>query len=102
MIAPAQQNIPGELQRRDDRLVWIHPFLDGNGRIARLMSHATVLDALDTGAVWSVARGLARNVAAYKAISPRATRPAARISTAAVIRTVKSNGGQMTTRLSQR
>jgi hypothetical protein len=30
------------------------------------MSHATLLEALDTGAVWSVARGLARNVAAYK------------------------------------
>ena len=48
------------------RLVWIHPFIDGNGRVARLMSHATLLEALDTGAVWSVARGLARNVAAYK------------------------------------
>jgi Fic family protein len=49
------------------RLAWIHPFLDGNGRVARLMSHATLLEALDTGAVWSVARGLARNVDAYKA-----------------------------------
>jgi Fic family protein len=48
------------------RLTWIHPFLDGNGRVARLMTHATLLDALDTGAVWSVARGLARNVNAYK------------------------------------
>ena len=48
------------------RLAWIHPFLDGNGRVARLMSHATLLEALDTGAVWSVARGLARNVADYK------------------------------------
>jgi Fic family protein len=48
------------------RLAWIHPFLDGNGRVARLMSHATLLDALDTGAVWSIARGLGRNVAAYK------------------------------------
>ena len=48
------------------RLVWIHPFVDGNGRVARLMSHATLLDALDTGAVWSVARGLARNVDTYK------------------------------------
>ena len=48
------------------RLAWIHPFIDGNGRVARLMSHATLLETLDTGAVWSVARGLARNVEAYK------------------------------------
>ena len=48
------------------RLVWIHPFVDGNGRVARLMSHATMLEALDTGAIWSVARGLARNVQSYK------------------------------------
>jgi Fic family protein len=47
------------------RLLWIHPFLDGNGRVARLMSHAMLLETLDTGAVWSVARGLARNVQAY-------------------------------------
>jgi Fic family protein len=50
------------------RFVWIHPFLDGNGRVARLMSHAMLLDTLDTGAVWSVARGLARNVQTYKAL----------------------------------
>lgn len=49
------------------RLVWIHPFLDGNGRVARLMSHSMLLEVLDTGAVWSIARGLARNIAAYKA-----------------------------------
>ena len=30
------------------------------------MSHAVLLDALDTGGLWSVARGLARSVAAYK------------------------------------
>jgi hypothetical protein len=30
------------------------------------MSHAILLDALDTGAIWSVARGLARNVSEYK------------------------------------
>lgn len=48
------------------RLLWIHPFLDGNGRVARLMSHATLLDTLDTGGIWSVARGLARNVEEYK------------------------------------
>jgi Fic family protein len=48
------------------RLVWIHPFVDGNGRVARLMSHATTLNTLDTGAIWSVARGLARSVNEYK------------------------------------
>ena len=48
------------------RLLWIHPFLDGNGRVARLMSHAHLLNLLDTGGVWSVARGLARNAAKYK------------------------------------
>ena len=31
------------------RLLWIHPFLDGNGRVARLMSHAVLLDALKLG-----------------------------------------------------
>ncbi|MDP6345060.1 MAG: Fic family protein [Alphaproteobacteria bacterium] len=48
------------------RLLWIHPFLDGNGRVARLMSHAMLLECLDTRAIWSIARGLARNEAAYK------------------------------------
>jgi Fic family protein len=48
------------------RLAWIHPFLDGNGRVIRLMSYATLLDTLDTGGVWSIARGLARSVEAYK------------------------------------
>ena len=48
------------------RLLWIHPFLDGNGRVARLMSYALLRDTLDTGGVWSVARGLARRVADYK------------------------------------
>jgi Fic family protein len=48
------------------RLLWMHPFLDGNGRVARLMSHAQLLNLLDSGAVWSVARGLARRVQNYK------------------------------------
>ena len=48
------------------RLLWIHPFLDGNGRVARLMSYAMLRDALDTGGIWSIARGLARQEAQYK------------------------------------
>ena len=57
------------------RLLWIHPFLDGNGRVARLMSHAVLLDTLDTGAVWSVARGLARNVQEYKQLLANCDQP---------------------------
>jgi Fic family protein len=48
------------------RLLWIHPFLDGNGRVARLMSYAMLLETLDTGGIWSIARGLARNESTYK------------------------------------
>jgi len=49
------------------RLAWIHPFLDGNGRVTRLFSHALLRD-LDVGSeLWAVSRGLARQVAEYKA-----------------------------------
>ncbi len=48
------------------RLLWIHPFLDGNGRVARLLSYAITLNILDTGGMWSIARGLARQVEKYK------------------------------------
>jgi Fic family protein len=57
------------------RLLWMHPFMDGNGRVARLMSHAMMLEMLDTGAVWSVARGLARNVQEYKRLLANCDHP---------------------------
>ena len=41
------------------RLVWIHPFLDGNGRACRLQTHCALLP-LSAG-LWPVNRGLARN-----------------------------------------
>ena len=57
------------------RFLWIHPFLDGNGRVARLMSHA-LFKQLGVGtSLWSVARGLARDEARYKALLMRADAP---------------------------
>ncbi len=50
------------------RLLWIHPFYDGNGRVARLMSHAALLHCGIGSSLWSVARGLARNVQLYKSL----------------------------------
>ena len=49
------------------RLLWIHPFVDGNGRVARLMSHAMLLRSGLGSPLWSVSRGLARGVDRYKA-----------------------------------
>ena len=54
------------------RFLWIHPFLDGNGRVARLMSHASLLRCGIGGNLWSVARGLARTETQYKSLLQRA------------------------------
>ena len=84
-VAPAWEALPELLQRWSSvygtarrgelqivaaaaahhRLVWIHPFYDGNGRAARLHSLA-VLRSLDlTSGLWSPLRGLARSGDAY-------------------------------------
>ena len=57
------------------RLLWIHPFLDGNGRVTRLLSHAYLKQIGLGSSLWSVARGLARNVEAYKSALSTADAP---------------------------
>lgn len=47
------------------RLAWVHPFLDGNGRVVRLQSHAALLKMGVGSGLWAVSRGLARNVQTY-------------------------------------
>ncbi len=57
------------------RFVWIHPFYDVNGRVARLMSHASLKRLGIGSALWSVSRGLARNVDRYKSLLMGADQP---------------------------
>jgi Fic family protein len=57
------------------RLLWIHPFADGNGRVARLLSHALLRRVGVGSPLWSVARGLARHVEAYRTYLARADDP---------------------------
>ncbi|WP_395719544.1 Fic family protein [Prosthecobacter sp.] len=48
------------------RLAWIHPFGDGNGRVARLHSQAWLIRCkADGGGLWTISRGLARQKDEY-------------------------------------
>jgi Fic family protein len=54
------------------RFVWIHPFLDGNGRVVRLFSHAYFQRIGIGSRLWSVSRGLARRVHDYRSLLAQA------------------------------
>jgi Fic family protein len=57
------------------RLGWIRPFVDGNGRVMRLHTH-TLLSALGyTGGLWSPLRGFARSTERYYALLAAADEP---------------------------
>lgn len=92
-VAPVAASLPFFLRRLDEvygtsrgwehlliltacahhRVAWVHPFLDGNGRAARLQSHCA-LWKLSEG-LWSPSRGLARSTAAYYAALHNADSP---------------------------
>ena len=58
------------------RLAWIHPFLDGNGRVGRLITDAALKAVgLDSVGVWCLSRGLARRQSDYKAALALADSP---------------------------
>ncbi len=94
-IAPPPAELPGWMARFDEsaperygraeqlvaiaaghhRLLWIHPFADGNGRVARLLSHALLRRVGVGSPLWSISRGLARHVDSYRATLARADDP---------------------------
>ena len=59
------------------RLAWIHPFLDGNGRVVRLHSHLVLGHMGLTNGLWSPLRGFARTHDAYYASLAAADEPRA-------------------------
>jgi Fic family protein len=88
-VAPASEELPAFLKRFADiyspvkhhgvapliaaaashhRLMWIHPFLDGNGRVTRLYTDACFRRLpLHGYGLWNVSRGLARRRDEYMA-----------------------------------
>ncbi len=58
------------------RLAWIHPFLDGNGRVTRLFTHACLIRVRAEGhGLWMMSRGLARHRDDYLAALASADMP---------------------------
>lgn len=49
------------------RFLWIHPFLDGNGRVSRMLLHLLLgKSSLEVCSSWSSSRALAKNEERYK------------------------------------
>lgn len=58
------------------RLLWIHPFLDGNGRVTRLFTDVYMqLAGVEGYGLWSISRGFSRSVDEYKLALAQADKP---------------------------
>ncbi len=58
------------------RFAWIHPFLDGNGRVGRLITDAALRAAgLESYGAWCLSRGLANKYDDYKRTLALADKP---------------------------
>lgn len=58
------------------RLAWMHPFIDGNGRVTRLFTNAYMIRVgLDSHGLWTVTRGLSRYKDQYIAALVGADQP---------------------------
>jgi len=57
------------------RIGWVHPFIDGNGRVMRLHSHLLLSSLGYTSGIWSPLRGFARTVDRYYALLAAADQP---------------------------
>ncbi|MFA5170269.1 MAG: Fic family protein [Sulfuriferula sp.] len=58
------------------RIVWIHPFLDGNGRVARITIDAMLRECgVNCACLWSISRGFAKTAEEYKAKLAGADQP---------------------------
>lgn len=58
------------------RFAWIHPFVDGNGRVGRLFTDAALKAVgLDSCGAWCLSRGLARSSSRYKTLLSNADSP---------------------------
>ena len=57
------------------RLAFVHPFLDGNGRVSRMLTHLQLVQLGLQPHLWSLSRGLARRHQEYYSALSNADRP---------------------------
>jgi Fic family protein len=94
-VAPAHASVPAFLARwsafyggvrrgeaalvalacAHQRLGWVHPFVDGNGRVMRLHTHNWLTALGYTDGLWSPLRGFARSTERYYALLADADSP---------------------------